>query len=204
MSASLTIASYLELLQSLLQELDVPSVLRIGAILERARDLGSSIFIAGNGGSAATSSHWANDLGKAARRQDARPIRVVSLGDHLSWVSALANDEGYNRIFAGQLENLAEPGDVLVVLSASGNSINLIEAVTTAQSMGVTAVGFVGFDGGVLKSLLDDCVWVPSAQGAYGPVEDAHHIICHLLATCLGKGLIDDVVVGPTADRATT
>jgi D-sedoheptulose 7-phosphate isomerase len=194
--------AYLQLLQQLLQELDVLSVHRIGARLQRARDEGSTIYIAGNGGSAATSSHWANDLGKAARRPDAKPIRVVSLGDHLSWVSALANDEGYGRIFAGQLENLARSGDVLVVISASGNSTNLIEAVKTAKSMGVTTVGFLGFDGGALKPLLDDHVLVTSPKGAYGPVEDVHHVICHLLATCLGRGVVQSESAAVASNRA--
>jgi D-sedoheptulose 7-phosphate isomerase len=190
-TAAHTGASYLRLLQGLLQNLDLAAVLRVGARLQQVRDAGGTIYIAGNGGSAATSSHWANDLGKAARRPGANPIRVVSLGDHLSWVSALANDEGFERIFSGQLENLARPGDLLVVLSASGNSRNLIEAVRTARSLRVSTVGFVGFDGGALKGLVDDHVWVPTAKGAYGPVEDVHHVVCHVLATCLASGAIE-------------
>ena len=93
---------------------------------------GNTIYLAGNGGSAATASHWANDLGKATKCPGAKPIRVVSLSEHVSWMTALANDDGYDRIFAGQLENFAVPGDVLVVFSASGNSPNLVEAVRTA------------------------------------------------------------------------
>jgi D-sedoheptulose 7-phosphate isomerase len=189
-NASRTAVSYLAMLQGLLNSLDLASVLRIGARLQHIRDSSGTIYIAGNGGSAATSTHWANDLGKAARRQGANPIRAVSLGDHLSWVSALANDEGFERVFAGQLENLARPGDLLVVISASGNSRNLIEAVRTARSVGAATVGFLGFDGGALKSLVDDHVLVPTPKGAYGPVEDVHHVICHLLATCLASGPI--------------
>jgi D-sedoheptulose 7-phosphate isomerase len=112
------------------------------------------------------------------------------LGDHLSWVSALANDEGFERIYAGQLENLARPGDLLVVISASGNSRNLVAAVCTARALGAATLGFLGFDGGALKSLVDDYVLVPTPQGAYGPVEDVHHVICHLVATCLAAGPI--------------
>jgi D-sedoheptulose 7-phosphate isomerase len=189
-TAADTATNYLLMLQALLKTLDLPAVLRIGARLQQIRDAGGTIYIAGNGGSAATSSHWANDLGKAARRQGANPIRVVSLGDHLSWVSALANDEGFERIFAGQLENLARPGDVLVVISASGNSRNLVEAVCTARGLGATTLGFLGFEGGVLKTLVDDHVLVETPIGAYGPVEDVHHVICHLLATCLAAGPI--------------
>jgi D-sedoheptulose 7-phosphate isomerase len=189
-NAAATGANYLELVQGLVRNLDLKAVLRVGARLQQVRDSGATIYVAGNGGSAATSSHWANDLGKAARRSGANPIRVVSLGDHLSWVSALANDEGFERIFAGQLENLARPGDLLVVISASGNSPNLIEAVQTARSLGMSTVGFLGFDGGALRSLVDDQVWVQSPKGLYGPVEDVHHIICHVLATCLASGVV--------------
>jgi D-sedoheptulose 7-phosphate isomerase len=189
-SAADTAKNYLLMLEALLKTLDLPAVLRIGARLQQIRDAGGTIYIAGNGGSAATSSHWANDLGKGARREGANPIRVVSLGDHLSWVSALANDEGFERIYAGQLENLARPGDLLVVISASGNSRNLVAAVCTARALGAATLGFLGFDGGALKSLVDDYVLVPTPQGAYGPVEDVHHVICHLVATCLAAGPI--------------
>jgi D-sedoheptulose 7-phosphate isomerase len=186
--ARVTAAHYIGMLQGLLQQLDVSAVIRIAARLQQVRDARGTIYVAGNGGSAATSSHWANDLGKATRRPDANPVRVVSLGDHLSWVSALANDEGYHRIFAGQLENLMRPEDVLVVISASGNSPNLVEAVRTARSIGATALGFLGFDGGALKPLLDDYIWVATPRGAYGPVEDVHHAVCHMLAACLASG----------------
>jgi D-sedoheptulose 7-phosphate isomerase len=77
-----------------------------------------------------------------------------------------------------------------VVISASGNSPNLIEAVQTARSLGMSTVGFLGFDGGALRSLVDDQVWVQSPKGLYGPVEDVHHIICHVLATCLASGVV--------------
>jgi D-sedoheptulose 7-phosphate isomerase len=196
--------NYLEMLRGLLDNLDLEAVLRVGVRLRHVRDAGGTIYIAGNGGSAATSSHWANDLGKPRRRSNARPIRVVSLGDHLSWVSALANDEGYERVFAGQLENLARPGDLLVVISASGNSQNLIQAVRTARSLGASSVGFLGFDGGALKSLVDDHVWVPSPTGAYGPVEDMHHVICHVLATCLSAGAVETVETEPAVSSTVT
>jgi D-sedoheptulose 7-phosphate isomerase len=187
-SAQQTAVAYLNVLQDLLRQLDVTAVIRVGARLQQVRDAGGTIYIAGNGGSAATSSHWANDLGKATRRPGANHVRVVSLGDHLSWVSALANDEGYERIFAGQIENLVTSRDLLVVLSASGNSRNLVEGVRAAKSLGAATVGFLGFDGGILKSLVDDYVWVSTPKGAYGPVEDVHHVICHLLAACLAAG----------------
>jgi D-sedoheptulose 7-phosphate isomerase len=174
----------------LLEAIDLEAVLRVYRHLAAVRLTGRMIYLAGNGGSAATASHWGNDLGKAARRADAPPIRVRSLVDHVPWLTALANDEGYARVFAGQLEALVEPGDVLVVFSASGNSPNLVEAVRTAAARGATTIAFLGFDGGVLKTMVDDCVWLPTARGAYGQVEDGHHILCHLLTQCLAGAAI--------------
>jgi D-sedoheptulose 7-phosphate isomerase len=183
--ARLAAAGYVQLLTHTLQSLDVDALLRICAHLQRARETGRTVYLAGNGGSAATASHWANDLGKAARCAGERGLRVVSLPEHVSWVTALANDEGYARIFAGQLENFVEPGDLLVVFSASGHSRNLVEAVKTASGLGAVTIGFLGFDGGALKELVDDCLWVPTPKGAYGPVEDVHMVACHLITTCL-------------------
>ena len=191
-----TIAEYLQVLQTMLNDLDSAVVLRVGACLQRARETGGTIYLAGNGGSAATASHWANDLGKATKHSGARPIRVVSLGDHLSWLTALANDEGYHRVFSGQLENLAQPGDVLIVFSASGNSPNLIEAVRAARANGALTVAFLGFDGGALKSLVDEYVWLPTPKGAYGPVEDVHMVVCHLLTTCLAGHSAQTTMLG--------
>lgn len=186
-----TIASYLDLVVRVLRELDAADLVRVGARLQRARDEGQTIYLAGNGGSAATASHWANDLGKATKREGSKPMRVVSLVDHLSWVTALANDEGYERIFSGQLENLVAPGDVLVVFSASGNSPNLVAAVTTARRLGALTIAMIGFDGGALKDLVDDYLWLPTPKATYGPVEDGHLVLCHLLTTCLASGCLD-------------
>jgi D-sedoheptulose 7-phosphate isomerase len=190
-----TVSAYVQRLDAMLNALNAEAVLSVGACLQRTREAGGTIYLAGNGGSAATASHWANDLGKATRIAGVAPVRVVSLGDHLSWLTALANDEGYERVFAGQLENLVRPGDVLVVLSASGNSPNLVEAVRTAQARGATTVALLGFDGGVLKDLVDHYVWVPSPKGAYGPVEDIHLVVCHVLTTCLANGSLAGAVV---------
>jgi D-sedoheptulose 7-phosphate isomerase len=178
---------YLSLIGQILNDLDIEAVLRVCARIHRVREAGGTIYVAGNGGSAATASHWTNDLGKATRSAGVRPIRVVCLSDHTSWLTALANDEGYDRVFSGQLESHVRPGDLLVVISASGNSPNLIEGVRTAQSLGAAAVALLGFDGGALKSMVDDCVWLPTPKGAYGPVEDGHAVVCHLVTTILAR-----------------
>ena len=158
-------------------------------VLRSARDRGAFIYIAGNGGSASTASHWANDLGKATKRSGRVPIKTICLSDNISWFSALANDEGYDRAFAGQLENFASGGDVLVCISASGNSSNLVRAVELARTRQVLTVGLLGFDGGALGRLVDIPVCVPTEKGVYELVEDVHSVICHAVT----RSLIADV-----------
>lgn len=168
--------------------MDVAAVV---ARLRDARDSGATIFIAGNGGSAATATHWANDLGKATRASGRAFMRVLSLSDNVSWLTALANDEGYERAFSGQLENLARPGDVLVIISASGSSPNVVAAVVTARSMGMVTVGLLGFDGGQLAGQTDAELLVRTPRGEYGIVETAHSLLADVVTSCL------------VADRAT-
>jgi D-sedoheptulose 7-phosphate isomerase len=179
------VAEYLLSFERLLHNIDMAGIDRILKRLRAAQDSGAMIYIAGNGGSAATASHWVNDLGKATKGTGCQPMRVMSLSDNVSWLTALANDEGYERVFSGQLENFAQPGDVLVVISASGNSPNLVEAVELARKRGVVTVGFLGFDGGVLKNQVDEYLWLPTEKGAYGLVESGHALICHILTSCL-------------------
>ncbi len=169
----------------LLSHIDLDEVERVFHILRQARDQGGTIYLAGNGGSASTASHWANDLGKATKASQQNAIRVISLTDNVSWLTALANDEGYERAIAGQLENFAQPGDVLAVISASGNSPNLIRAVEMARDRSVVTVGILGFDGGALKALVDVALLLPSRKGAYGLVESGHGLLCHILSACL-------------------
>jgi D-sedoheptulose 7-phosphate isomerase len=176
---------YLRRLSALLASMDLDAFERVMEHLSAARDRGATIYIAGNGGSATTASHWVNDLGKAVKLSGGTPMRVMSLTDNVSWVTALANDEGYTRVFAGQLENFVKPEDILIVISASGNSENLVQAVQLAQSEGATTIGLLGFDGGVLKDMVTEYVWVPSEPGAYGLVESAHSVLCDMFTTCL-------------------
>lgn len=184
------LAGYFDAFASFLNPSLTGAVERLARLLVSARERGATIYVAGNGGSAAIASHWVNDLGKATKRPGQRPMRVMSLSDNISWLTALANDEGYERIFAGQLENFGESGDVLIVISSSGNSANLIEAVKLARSRGMTTVGMLGFDGGLLKDKVNECLWLPTAKGSYGLVESAHTLLCHVLTDCLAKGAV--------------
>ena len=173
--------------QDALRQLDLDAIERVVGRLHAGRERGATIYMAGNGGSAATASHWVNDLGKATREWGGRRMRVVSLADSTAWVTALANDEGYDRVFAEQLENLARPGDVLVLISASGSSPNLLRAVDVAEAHEVETVALLGFDGGALRTRVDEYVLVPSPKGAYELVEDVHNVICHLCTRTLAR-----------------
>lgn len=177
--------NFLRDFEQLLQQVNVDAIDRVYQILRGARDRGATVYIAGNGGSAATAAHWVNDLGKGAKESNRAPLRVMSLSDNVSWLTALANDEGYERVFAGQLENFAKPRDVLVVLSASGNSANLLRAVELARARKLVTIGFLGFDGGALKSMVDEVLLLPTPKGAYGLVESGHDLLCHVLTACL-------------------
>ena len=175
------ISTHFAMVRRVLTEVEVGAVQRVAEIFRKARDRGAFIYVAGNGGSSSTASHWVNDLGKATKRSGCPPLKVMCLSDNTAWFSALSNDEGYDRSFAGQLENFATPGDVLICLSASGNSTNLVRAVELARSRGVTTVALLGFDGGELKDLVDQPVWVRTEKGTYELVEDVHSVICHAI-----------------------
>ena len=115
------------------------------------------------------------------------------MGDNVPWLTALGNDEGYDKVFSGQLENFVRPGDVLLVISASGNSSNLIKAVEMARDNEVVTIGLLGFDGGRLKDLVDEHIFVDTEIGAYEQVEDCHMSVCHILTICLTSDTCSDV-----------
>jgi len=166
----------------LLEELDTDSLERVAEGLNGSRQEGSSVFVIGNGGSAAAASHIANDFTFGSRVKKDTPFRVVSLTDNLPVLTATANDLGYEQIFLRQLQVYYKPGDKLLVISASGNSSNLIVAAQWVKTQGGQVFGFLGFDGGKLKELCDVSVVVKTPKGEYGPVEDVHMMLDHLLA----------------------
>lgn len=179
------VRDYMAIFDDLLRHIDAKDIGACADILRKARDSGAMIYVAGNGGSASTATHLANDLGKATKTPGMPPMRVVSMSDNVSWLTALGNDEGYDRVFAGQMENFAKPGDVLIVISTSGNSGNLVKAVELAKEVGIVSIGILGFKGGKLKDMVDAAVWLPSPVGAYGPVETAHSLVVDLIKECL-------------------
>jgi D-sedoheptulose 7-phosphate isomerase len=200
--AKLIAADYLRQFADLLERVDLDAVERVVEHLRRVRDSDGTVYVAGNGGSAAIASHWANDLGKATKASSRAYMRVMCLSDNVSWLTALANDEGYDRVFSGQLENFAGPGDLFVAISASGNSSNLIEAVELARERGVVTIALLGFDGGTLKGVVDVHLWLPSELGEYGLVESAHSVLCDILTTCLMQDLALPSAQGSTDTAA--
>jgi D-sedoheptulose 7-phosphate isomerase len=176
---------YFSYLSEVMGRIDPGAIERFANLLDKAREAGKQIFFIGNGGSAATASHFANDLGKGASVKGRRPFRAVSLTDNIALITALANDEGYDRIFVAQLEHLLGDGDLVIAISASGNSPNVVKAVEYANSRGAMTVGLTGFSGGKLKEAAQFCVHIGTPAGEYGPVEDSHMILDHLVTTYL-------------------
>jgi D-sedoheptulose 7-phosphate isomerase len=175
--------NYGRYVSELIGRLDYAAIQKVIRCFLDARRRNSTIFFMGNGGSAATASHFAQDLGEAGRKAGTKCFRTISLNDSVSSISALANDYGYENIFTAQMGNLFKKGDVLVALSASGNSRNIIRAVKRAKTMGGKTVGFVGFDGGEVSKLCDLVVLAVTDKGEYGPVEDIHMVLCHMMTS---------------------
>jgi D-sedoheptulose 7-phosphate isomerase len=176
---------YLTHLKGVLDRMPLDDVAKLFAVIEEAHAAGRQIFVIGNGGSAATASHMMNDLNKGTlgHKGDApwKRFKVIALTDNVSLMTAWANDTDYNTVFSEPLKNLANPGDVLLCISASGNSPNIVAAMEAAKKIGVKVLGFGGFTGGKLAQMADVCVVVPSHE--YGPVEDVHMILDHILTS---------------------
>ncbi len=177
-------AAYLEYLQAVLRRLDTSEIGRfIGTLLD-ARKRGATVFFVGNGGSAATASHFANDLA-IGTNDYSQPFRAISLTDNVAILTAVGNDFGYEEIFVRQLRVLARKGDVLIGISASGNSPNLLKAFDYAREAGIKTVAITAFDGGKMKLQADEGVHVPTGPKEYGPAEDVHMVLDHLVGAYL-------------------
>ena len=150
--------------------------------LNQSFESGARIWIAGNGGSAATASHFATDLSRCKNSRN-KPIKGISLCDNSGLITAISNDFGYEYIYSRQLSNLATAGDLLIVLSASGNSKNILEVIGWAKNNQVKTIALTGFDGGAANKLADISIHIPTEIGDYGVAEDAHSIVCHFLSS---------------------
>jgi D-sedoheptulose 7-phosphate isomerase len=173
------IQKYISHLQGVLERLSLADVRQSIDLVMDAYHADRQIFVIGNGGSASTASHIACDLGKGTSIPGKRRFRVISLTDNVATMTAWSNDACYEDVFVEQLKNLVRPLDLVIAISASGNSENVLRAVRYANEIGCKTVGWTGFGGGKLAGLTDVSVVVDS--GEYGPVEDAHHILNHVL-----------------------
>jgi D-sedoheptulose 7-phosphate isomerase len=174
------------------QVIDSVDPLQVAALIEelqKAYDADQQVFIIGNGGSASTASHMACDLAKTVLgklpNKTTKRFRVMSMTDNVSLITALSNDFGFEHVFTEQLQLFARKGDLLIVITGSGNSPNLICAVELARNMGLRTAGLLGFDGGKIQPLLDTPVLVPNYS--YGYVEDVHVIFDHLITAWFCK-----------------
>jgi D-sedoheptulose 7-phosphate isomerase len=177
MTNAFDVPSYLEELSSVIQDLPIASINDLVRTFLQAYDRGRTIFLFGNGGSAALASHMTCDLGKGTAPAAGKRLRAVALTDNVALITAWANDTRYDRIFAEQLENLLAPGDVAFAISASGNSPNILAALSLARQAGAVTAGITGFRGGQMKALCDVCVVVPSDNMQI--IEDLHLSVAH-------------------------
>lgn len=162
-----------------LDSVDLGSVHQAIETLRQARDSNRHIFVCGNGGSAATASHFVTDMVKGASfNRDAR-FRIMALTDSLSTITAYSNDVGYDCIFAEQLKNFAQRGDVLMAISGSGNSPNVLSAVHYANSLGCETIALTGRDGGKLGQMAK--LQIRVGEPHMGRIEDGHMIVCHMI-----------------------
>lgn len=172
-------SQYIASLQPVLADLAGVDFRQVEAILLHAREEGRNVFIIGNGGSAATASHMANDLNKGAAVAGQRRFRALALTDNVPLITAWANDTRYEQIFVEQMANFIRPGDVLIAISGSGNSPNVIAALEWARGEGAVTIGLTGGSGGRLLGLVDCCLLVPSNR--MEQIEDMHLVLAHAI-----------------------
>lgn len=176
---------YLDETKQLLSKLEdnLENIDEIVSLLIAAQEKGNTIFVMGNGGSAATASHFVNDLTKLTICEKKPRFRIVSLNDNIPLMLAWANDTAYKNIFVEQLKNLFKPGDVVIGISGSGNSANVIKAIEYANTNKGMTVGLVGYDGGRLISLAQKYIHVPTFNMQHA--EDMHLLVLHKIVSLI-------------------
>lgn len=173
------ISQYFSELEQMVQAISLAHLQQVLSLLEEAYYNGHRIFIMGNGGSAATASHFALDLAKNTIMPNVPRLKAISLTDHVPLITAWSNDTAYEHIFAEQLANLVEPGDVAIGISASGNSPNVINALALAKRSRAYTIGLLGAKGGKIKDMVDAYVLAPGQN--IEQEEDAHMILAHVI-----------------------
>ena len=173
------VENYLKDQKSAVDSIPADEVAKLIEKFREALDEDRQIFVFGNGGSAANASHFITDLGKGASDKTYRRFRCLSLNDNVSWITAIGNDYKYEDIFKRQLENYAKPDDIVMVMSVSGSSPNLVSAIKWCKENNVYTIALVGGKRGTLSTLTDHVIVINDTH--YGRVEDAHMHICHII-----------------------
>jgi D-sedoheptulose 7-phosphate isomerase len=184
--------AYINDLCSALHAIPTLDIDAVRGSLESAFNEGRTVFIAGNGGSAATASHMACDFQKTTLAKEheriSKRIRCIALSDNMPLITAWGNDVSYNEVFGQQLRNLGNEGDTLLVITASGNSPNILNALEAARDRGVKTIGFLGFEGGKALALCDQAIVVRSSD--FGIIEDAHSVLMHMVTAALRETVL--------------
>ena len=182
------LADYIRAQNATLSSVPVEAIARLVELLRQAQAEDRQVFICGNGGSAANASHFATDLGKGASDKLGKRFRVLSLTDNVAWMTALGNDYAYEDIFAGQLQNFARPGDLLLSISVSGNSPNCVKALAWAKKNGVKTLVIVGAKRGRMAEVADEAIVINETH--YGRVEDVHMNLLHMACYAFIEGKV--------------
>lgn len=175
--------AYLKRLQEEISRVDQQALLRWSELIYNSWEQGNYVFMLGNGGSGTTASHMCEDLGKstlpepALKDENRKRLKVLSLTDHVGWITAVGNDLAYDQIFVQQLMNFGEAGDAVVALSGSGNSANVLNAVDWANRQGLKTFGLTGYDGGTLRQIQQDGLHIPLHD--MGMIEGIHLCLFH-------------------------
>lgn len=183
------LSSYLNKLNESMGSLDINETISAIEVLIKNIKSGGTIYTCGNGGSSSIADHFVCDLVKGASSDSTVEPKVIPLLS-TPLLTAIANDKDYNEVFSFPLSKYAAKGDILLSVSSSGNSPNIIKAIETAKSLGVTSISFVGFDGGRAKEISDFCLHTPSDN--YGICEDSHHALMHIISQFIRLTSIDD------------
>jgi len=174
---------YYQRFVEVLQSFDRAPMQGVLDVLHRVQSSGRTVWVAGNGGSAAIADHTVCDATKGTFVAGQPPLRTVSLNSNVAMLTALSNDLSYGECYSQQLAYYAQPGDAVLLVSSSGNSPNVVEACRHARKQGITTIAFVGFEGGALRELADHVVWIPVDN--YGIAEDTHQSLMHVITQYL-------------------
>jgi len=179
------VKEYIEGLKKCIDELSTRDIEEAAGIIFAAFRKGKRVFVMGNGGSATTAMHFARDLQIGTAAAGKPRLRVTCLADNVASITSVANDLSYECIFEEQLIGQLEAGDVVIGISASGNSPNVLRAMEYARQKGALTIGFIGFGGGKLKNLCNKSIILSSKD--YGQVEDIHMVLSHIIPCCIKK-----------------